>query len=252
MKKKKYSRHFFLFYQKLQFTDPYASIKDVIATGEAFNPQKRTSKTLKNKFIKFFYFWGWFLPFWIRIRIQGHHWNPDLIRWSGSAALLSNTPFINDIHEKWRFDLPMSRHSWRSSPLVWPWPQVGHARALASRRTSRTFRARCTACTCSLPRGPSSPVSVNVSWSRKNGGKPKTVSWSNQNGGKPKTVSWSKQNAGKPKMVSWSNKTPGNQRWSADQIKRRETKDGQLIKTKWRETKNQLSKNRQKSSISAG
>jgi hypothetical protein len=33
------------FYQKLQFTYPEASSKDVPATGEAFSPQKRTSST---------------------------------------------------------------------------------------------------------------------------------------------------------------------------------------------------------------
>jgi hypothetical protein len=35
--------------RKLQFTYPYASIKDAQATGEAFNPQKRTSSTSKHE-----------------------------------------------------------------------------------------------------------------------------------------------------------------------------------------------------------
>jgi hypothetical protein len=33
----------------LQFTYPWASIKDAQATGEAFSPQKRTSSTSKNE-----------------------------------------------------------------------------------------------------------------------------------------------------------------------------------------------------------
>jgi hypothetical protein len=46
--KKIYSWNFcltFFFYQKLQFTYPWTSLKDAQATGEAFNPQKRTSGT---------------------------------------------------------------------------------------------------------------------------------------------------------------------------------------------------------------
>jgi hypothetical protein len=42
------------FYQKLQFTYPQASKKDVQATEEAFGPQKRTSSTSKHKFFYFF------------------------------------------------------------------------------------------------------------------------------------------------------------------------------------------------------
>ncbi len=49
------------FDQKLQFTYPQASFKDVQTTGEAFSPQKRTSSTSKMKFINFFYtFLGYF------------------------------------------------------------------------------------------------------------------------------------------------------------------------------------------------
>jgi hypothetical protein len=33
----------------LQFTYPYASIKDALATGEAFSSQKRTSSNSKHK-----------------------------------------------------------------------------------------------------------------------------------------------------------------------------------------------------------
>jgi hypothetical protein len=53
-----------------QFTYPYASIKDVQATGEAFSPQKRTSSTSKHKISKIYHFCGSFLPSWIRIRIR--------------------------------------------------------------------------------------------------------------------------------------------------------------------------------------
>jgi hypothetical protein len=37
------------FDQKLQFTHPWASIKDVQAIREAFSPQKRTSSTSKDE-----------------------------------------------------------------------------------------------------------------------------------------------------------------------------------------------------------
>jgi hypothetical protein len=51
------------FYQKLQFSYPYASIKDVQATEEAFSAQKRTSITSKLKISSFFiFFWGQFCP----------------------------------------------------------------------------------------------------------------------------------------------------------------------------------------------
>ncbi len=35
--------------QKLQFTFPWASIQEAQATGEAFRPQKRTSRTTKRE-----------------------------------------------------------------------------------------------------------------------------------------------------------------------------------------------------------
>ncbi len=44
-----------VFDQKLQFIYPYASMKDVQATGEAFRPQKKAS-TLENlKFLHFYF-----------------------------------------------------------------------------------------------------------------------------------------------------------------------------------------------------
>jgi hypothetical protein len=54
----------FFFGQKLQFTYPQASIKNVQVTEEAFSFQKRPSDTLKKnmKFLNFFYFLGLFCP----------------------------------------------------------------------------------------------------------------------------------------------------------------------------------------------
>jgi hypothetical protein len=53
----------FLGDQKLQFTYPLASIKDVQATGEAFSPQKRTSSTSKHEnSVLFSIFVGHFCP----------------------------------------------------------------------------------------------------------------------------------------------------------------------------------------------
>ncbi len=68
-------------YQKLQFTYPQASIKDVQATWKAFSPQKHPSLN-KIKFINFFIFVGHFCPsgsgfgsvLRIRIWIQGSYW----------------------------------------------------------------------------------------------------------------------------------------------------------------------------------
>jgi hypothetical protein len=54
------------FLSKLQFT---ASMKDVQATGEALNPQKRTSSTSKLEMSFCLFLWI-FLPSWIRNRIQ--------------------------------------------------------------------------------------------------------------------------------------------------------------------------------------
>jgi len=66
--------------QKLPFTYPSASIKDVQATGETFNPLKRTSST--STFLKFNFFVGHFC----------HHGSrsgsTDLIE-SGSETLVS-------------------------------------------------------------------------------------------------------------------------------------------------------------------
>jgi hypothetical protein len=44
------------FVQKLQFTYHKASLKDVKAVGEAFSPQKRTSRTSKNEIFDIFLF----------------------------------------------------------------------------------------------------------------------------------------------------------------------------------------------------
>jgi hypothetical protein len=68
---------YIFFDQKRQFTY-------VLATGEAFSPQKRTSSTSKNQILlTFFYVWGHFCPpgsgsgsrlqIRIRVRIQGPH-----------------------------------------------------------------------------------------------------------------------------------------------------------------------------------
>jgi hypothetical protein len=43
------TENFDYFFFNLQFTYPYASIKDAQATGEAFSPQKRTSITSKHE-----------------------------------------------------------------------------------------------------------------------------------------------------------------------------------------------------------
>jgi hypothetical protein len=46
---KKYTAEKIFFHQKLQFTYPYASIKDVQAARKAFSPQKRTSSASKHE-----------------------------------------------------------------------------------------------------------------------------------------------------------------------------------------------------------
>ncbi len=56
--------------QKLQYTYPWASIKDVKATGEAFSPQRRT--TLQTmKFLNFFLF------LWVTVALL----DPDPLTW---------------------------------------------------------------------------------------------------------------------------------------------------------------------------
>ncbi len=60
----------------MQFTYPYAIIKDVHATGEAFRAKKRTS-IKRGKFITFFSIFVGFLPSWIRIRIRIANPDPD-------------------------------------------------------------------------------------------------------------------------------------------------------------------------------
>jgi hypothetical protein len=49
---------FIFFDQKLQFTYPYASIKDVQGTGEVFIPQRKTSSTSKLEFFTFVVHFG--------------------------------------------------------------------------------------------------------------------------------------------------------------------------------------------------
>jgi hypothetical protein len=58
-KKMQLKKDFYFIDQKLKFTYPSASMKDVQATGEIFSSQKRTALQ-KMKFINFFYFSGSF------------------------------------------------------------------------------------------------------------------------------------------------------------------------------------------------
>jgi hypothetical protein len=58
--KKNYSWKFNFYFldQKLQFTYPWASIKDAQATGKAFRPPKRTSSTSKHEnSVLFLFLW---------------------------------------------------------------------------------------------------------------------------------------------------------------------------------------------------
>jgi hypothetical protein len=63
-----------LVHEKLQFSYPWASIKDVKATEEVFIPEKRTSSTSETEFL---HFRGLFLPSWKRIRIRSPNADPD-------------------------------------------------------------------------------------------------------------------------------------------------------------------------------
>jgi len=56
---------------------PKGSIKEAQATGEAFSSQKRTSSTSIDENSVLFYFFGSFLPSWIRIRIRNLYADPD-------------------------------------------------------------------------------------------------------------------------------------------------------------------------------
>ncbi len=77
------AKKLYFFDQKLQFTYPYASVKDVQAPGDILLPQKRTSCASKLEF--FFTFVGHFCPlgsrfrsvFLMRIRIQPTNRNAD-------------------------------------------------------------------------------------------------------------------------------------------------------------------------------
>jgi hypothetical protein len=63
MKKITAEKKKFFLDQKLQFTYPQASIKDAQATGEPFNPQKRTFSTSKHEnSVLFSIFVGHFCP----------------------------------------------------------------------------------------------------------------------------------------------------------------------------------------------
>ncbi len=66
---------------KIAIYSPIPSLKRTskLPIEEAFSPQKRTSSTSKHEISNFFfYFCGYFLPYWMRIRIR-IHW-PDWIR----------------------------------------------------------------------------------------------------------------------------------------------------------------------------
>jgi hypothetical protein len=58
------------FSSKIAISYPQASMKDFQATGETFNPQKRTSSISKHEISSLVSIFFTFLPSWIRIRIQ--------------------------------------------------------------------------------------------------------------------------------------------------------------------------------------
>jgi hypothetical protein len=58
----------YFFDQKLQFNNPYASLKDAQATGETFNLKREHPALQTMKILNFFLFFGGsFLTSWIRI-----------------------------------------------------------------------------------------------------------------------------------------------------------------------------------------
>jgi len=76
------------FDQKLQFTYPYASIKDVQVTKEAFSYQKRISSTSKHEISYFF------LLLWVLFALLDPYTDPNSEYGSGSTDLIisgSNT-----------------------------------------------------------------------------------------------------------------------------------------------------------------
>jgi hypothetical protein len=62
-------KQIFFWDKKLQFTYPYATIKDVQVTEKAFSSQKRHPALQTMKFLNFSNFGGSFFTSWIRIRI---------------------------------------------------------------------------------------------------------------------------------------------------------------------------------------
>ncbi len=84
------TKNFMKIVQKLQFTYPDASVKDVQAAGEVFSPQKRASTTSKHEISLLFYFCWKILPFWIReFRIQiWIHWSNWIRIQTGSETLV--------------------------------------------------------------------------------------------------------------------------------------------------------------------
>jgi hypothetical protein len=70
------------FDQKLQFSYPWASIKDV--TKEAFSSQKRKSSTLKHEISQFF------LLFWVTFALLDSNPDPDSEYGSGSTDLIES------------------------------------------------------------------------------------------------------------------------------------------------------------------
>ncbi len=80
-------------YRKLQFTFPYASIKDVKATGEAVSPQKRTYSTSKHEtFLTFSCFVGHFAFL-----------DPDPLTWLKNSPSEEKSNFFKD--QRMYFDL---------------------------------------------------------------------------------------------------------------------------------------------------
>ncbi len=107
---KNYSWNFFiyLFDQKLQFTYPYTSIKDVPGTGEAF----RRTPALQRNFVIFSIIFGSFLPSWIRIRIP----NPEPLTWLNPDPIrIRNTAVVWDV--SYHFILTRVKF-WRQISLI--------------------------------------------------------------------------------------------------------------------------------------
>ncbi len=108
---KKYKWKYFLFLFLIKNCNPQASIKDVQNTGEAFSPQKRTSRTSKYEIYSLLsIFVGYFCPpgsgsgLRIRTRIRGPHW----IRIHNTfypCEVQNRVPCIQDFGPYWFFPL---------------------------------------------------------------------------------------------------------------------------------------------------